>query len=218
MTLPPPYESQRNRGPGRRCGAAALAMVYRNFGIEIDGETLWDELCRDAKKPESSVSVPIRTLHLARNARSRGLAALPCRLRDPWGFLERLFSNENARNLRVVLNHRLREDSPLGHFTVPAGVDPGGETLFVHDPLFGPDRPLSRREILSLWTPRGPDCEISGNIVLLVAQEFSRSVSCPRCECLFGWPTFLLENPELFLRRFCPNCDAAAPLEGSSGR
>ncbi len=198
------YEPQH--GPGRRCGAATLTMIYRDFDLEIPQETTWSELCGDANVTESST--PIRTLHLARHARRHGLVAIPCRLESPWEFLERFFENKYCTETRAILNHRLEPNSSKGHFTVPVAMDVESEAVFLHDPQFGPACRMTRAELLSLWTPRVGRNEISGNIVLLLAKAPSGSATCNRCGEEFGMLKFLHENPTLFRRRFCPSCDA----------
>lgn len=194
MTSGIPFEPQRN-GPGRRrCAAAALTMIYRSFGRTADSGEI------DAELVSGTPSIP--TFHLARHALKRGLSALPCRLRDPWEFLRHA-----PGDIRVVLNHRIRPDSPLGHFTVFLELDPEKETVRIHDPQFGPDRSIEKAALLELWTPTGKNDEITGNVAVLFAERAGANPRiCPRCGGAFD--PF---EPSVFRTVFCPRCDYAIP-------
>ena len=155
-----PFEPQINRPGYRCCGAAALTMVLRSFGLDADQETVQKKIA--GYDPNSRCS---RSFHLSRCALEYGLAAIPCRLQDPWSILT------NPGDIRLILNHRVRPESPLGHYTVFLSANESDETVYVHDPQFGPNRQLTKLELLELWTPKGDDCEITGSIAVLVVRQ-----------------------------------------------
>ncbi len=226
------YEKQGT--PGRRCGAAALVMVYRAWNIHVTQEHVWQELCQDAKGLATDSA--IRTLHLARHATRSGLCAVACRMKKPWEFLTRYFAAQHVTGCartdsQIILNHRLSLDSVKGHFTVPVAFQSHEKKLTVHDPQFGAFLPKTKSEMLELWQPKTdhlgntiPGNEITGNIVLIVSGVTARSDTnvhksflgspisltkqCTRCGETFGLPGFLSENRGLFCRFFCPACDS----------
>lgn len=198
-----PFEAQENRFGRRRCGAAALTMVYRSFGIATDRETIGLEL----DGYESNLN-RARTFHLSRNAVEHGLAAIPCRLRNPWKFLITGISDD----LRIILNHRIRSDSPFGHFTVLIDANKNNETICVHDPQLGPNRTLSKAELLELWTPHGTDDEITGRVAVLISNEPSNEALCKKCENRFSLKPFERYFKDSIQTVFCPWCDALQSL------
>ncbi|MEI4861631.1 hypothetical protein Q8G41_29010, partial [Klebsiella pneumoniae] len=67
-----PYERQVNTLSPRMCGAAALCMVYRSFGVVCSQEEVWPALVAP-----SATGVPCaRTYLLCADALRRGLAAV----------------------------------------------------------------------------------------------------------------------------------------------
>ena len=146
-------------------------MVLRDFGIDVSQQQIWDEI-----KTPVSASNPnefrIETRHLASYARKNGLETLVGRLREPLEFLEKL---RNECGYRFILNHRIRPDSPLGHFTVFVQNRPEENAEILHDPQKGPERIIVRDELAELWKPFGENCEITGNIGVLF---FQNDVDC----------------------------------------
>lgn len=202
----PLFEYQIEK-PGKRCcGAAAICMVLRCFSVLADQETIWDRL------QELSFGLNrAKTFHLARLALEYGLSALPVRLKNPWQTLEIVdFLQDNE--IRVVLNHRVRNDSPKGHYSVFVGMDPNNETVRLHDPQFGPNRRFAKDELLRFWMPlkNVPETEneITGNVAVLFAQRGKQTTTCPKCENAYFYEPFqFLNRKSPFSAVFCPFCD-----------
>ncbi|HBT77879.1 MAG TPA: hypothetical protein DEB39_13365 [Planctomycetaceae bacterium] len=200
-----PYEPQCNREGMRRCGAAALCMVYRSFGIAKDQILLFEEMGRSN-----------RTFQLARHAvRSGYLEALIVRFRDPWEGLLRLRSSD--AEIRVILNHRLRRDAGAGHFSVLVELDCHGKYLVIHDPQFGPSRRLEKDHFMELWQPGGEHCEIRGGVAVLFSKDNKTSQQtdqtaakngrfCDRCSYWINFSCFagIIDDCSHY---FCPLCD-----------
>jgi len=213
-----PYERQSAAPPNRDCGAACLAMVYRSLGREVPQEEIWPAIA----KANRFGSIASTTHLMAKDALSRGFAALAFQPRDP------LLALRRSRDLgiRAILNHRLHSDVPAGHYTVLVDIDE--QRVVLHDPFYGPNRQLSRDEMLELWEPRFPDSEIVGCMLIAVAAgplamqvcELCRtplpaSVACPNCnDPLSLQPAVLLGciNPTCVARAWnyvcCPSCDS----------
>ncbi len=208
-----PYEGQRG---ARDCGAAALCMVYRSFGLACSQDELWQRLARPGPW-----DLPRANTHqLAADALRHGLAALVLQVREPWRALEVIATPA----VRVILNHRDREDSPSGHYTVVVGMD--GDGVLVHDPARGPGRRLSRAELGALWRPGRGRGEVTGHVLAAFAKD-PPAAACPvcraalppliRCPCC-GEPIPLRPAAALgcatdscpartWQRLFCPACD-----------
>ena len=160
------YERQIPSPTERRCGAAALCMVLRDFGIDLSQERIWDEI-KSPVAPSRPNEFRIKTFRLAAFALKYGLDAVVGRLREPFGFLENL---RCEHGYRLILNHRVRPDSSLGHFSVfvkTGKTSTDEQTVWLHDPQKGPDRKISATELADLWKPTGQNCEITGNIAVL---------------------------------------------------
>lgn len=218
-----PYERQIQRPGCRCCGAAALAMVYRSFGFEADQSAIWNELqamngsVETLRNRARSVDLTRHALQAKIPSNSRSLSAIPVRLADPWAALQG-FASIMEGGIRLILNIRTSIDSASGHYSVCSGFDVNRQTVLLHDPQLGPNRPVSREELLELWTPfvkipRSQN-EISGNIALLFAKRESRQhdAICSGCNRPFELKFFRdilflknLYNP--FARIFCPYCD-----------
>src|SRR5262249_5911 len=82
--------------------------------------------------------------------------------------------------IRAVLNHRLKEDGPAGHFTVL--VDINAEHVILHDPFFGASRRVPHVELLELWRPRYLNAEIAGNVLIAIALETAALPPCQLCD------------------------------------
>jgi len=162
------YERQIPSPTERRCGAAALCMVLQDFGVNVSQERIWDAI----KTPVPSKPGEFRTetYRLAAFAREHGVDAIVGRFREPFAFLEQLCCEQGYR---LILNHRLRADSPLGHFTVFVKTEKTaeGQMIILHDPQKGPNRQISQAELAELWKPMGQNSEISGNVGVLFYLE-----------------------------------------------
>src|SRR5262249_52843482 len=101
-----PYEPQRKVPDARMCGAAALCMVYRSFGIPCEQIEVWEQVARGPRGRRAA-----RTHVLCQDAGRRGLSGLILQAADPWAALQRCA----AHGLRVILNHRLSLAKPDGH-------------------------------------------------------------------------------------------------------
>lgn len=139
-------------------------MVLRDFGVDVSQEQIWKEI-KTPVSPSKPDEFRIETYRLAAFARKCGINAIVGRLREPLAFLEKLHCE---RGYRLILNHRIRSDSPLGHFTVFVKMDTDDQTILLHDPQKGPNREISWAELAKLWEPVGQNGEISGNVAVLL--------------------------------------------------
>ncbi len=187
-----PFEPQQAE---RTCGAAALCMVYRSFGLPCTQSEIWDRIAR----PGPWQSLRTNTRQLAADALGQGLAALIQQARDPWGLLQRSMS----RSARAIVNHRPSAGSRAGHYSVVVGLD--DESVIVHDPHRGPSRRLGRAEFLDLWQPAHGGSEITGHVLVAFARVDACSQVCDLC----GKAT-----PELLT---CGNCRAPIRLQPAEG-
>lgn len=201
------YEPQMTIAGARTCGAAALCMVYRSLGRECSQEEVWARLSAGGRTRGG-----LRTHRLAADALSQGLAALVMQATAPWQLLQTCF----AAGVEVILNQRLAIDSPWGHYTVLDRID--AETAWVHDPQFGPGRPIPKAELLQLWQGFHGRSEICGNVAIVISDPPDpvnggcKSTCCPHCQqTILLHPTAALDcgrgSCRSWSRLHCPSCD-----------
>jgi len=209
-----PFEPQQDK---RGCGAAALCMVYRSFGLACLQSEIWPRLARNGPWGLNRTDTRV----LSADALSRGLAALILRGRDPWRVLELSV----AASLRVILNHRPNAASRAGHYSVLVGIN--GDDVVLHDPRVGPFWRLTRAELLELWRPDFGRSEITGQVLVAFTNAPASALSCEICganipqsvTCVNCQKAILL-HPGAMLgcvnatcrnrtweRIFCSNCD-----------
>jgi len=186
-----PYEKQFDVQATRTCGAACLHMVYRSLGMEVPQRMIWPSI---AKKNQYG-SIASTTHLMAADAISRGFAAVAIQARDPLRAL-RLCRDTG---IRAILNHRLKPDSPAGHYTVLVDIDETNVTL--HDPYFGPSRRVTHDVLLKLWQPSLPNSEIVGNFLIGIASDPAPTPPCEVCQT------------ETRASIPCPRCKNAVPLQ-----
>jgi hypothetical protein len=200
-------------------------MAYRSLGVACSQGEVWRRVARDGPGD-------VRRSHtylLGGDALRRGLSAVVLRARHPWRLLEACA----GRPVRIVLNHLLTADSAAGHYSLLVATD--GEHVVIHDPQLGPNRRLSRDELLALWRPRSVRSEITGQVLLALAApndhpaacplcrtDFPLSVSCPGCrERIPLRPAVALGCARTDCRArtwdwvFCPFCDTVVPEAGA---
>jgi hypothetical protein len=212
-----PYERQADSQTGRTCGATCLSMVYRSLGKEVTQAEIWPAIAKENRFGRVSSTTHLMT----RDALSRGFAAMAFQTRHPLHTLR--LCRESG--IRAILNHRLTDDAPTGHYTVLVDID--DRSVVLHDPYFGPARRLSHADLLELWQPLLPGSEIIGNVLIGVVAEprviracdlcrspIPSNVECPRCRRLVGLqPGALLGclNSACIARMWnyicCPSCD-----------
>ena len=188
---PIPYERQASPHTNRMCGAASLSMVYRSFGTPFTQDEIWPRI----SKPNRFGTTASTTHLMARDALSRGFAAVVTQARQPLQTLRLC----REQDIRVILNHRLKADSPAGHFTVLVDID--GEDVVLHDPLFGPRQRLKHAQLLELWQPRFANAEITGNILIAITAREADMPPCPLC------------GETLPSDVACPRCTRPVPLQ-----
>jgi Peptidase C39 family len=157
-----PYEAQLDGPTNRMCGAAALVMVFKSFGLTADQTQIWQQVRTQAADGTwYAMSDSIGAFAL-----NNGLRAVIARINQPIPVLATSWDNQ----VRVIINRRLAQDSFLGHFTVVAGITTGA--VIEHDPQNGPNLPMPDATLLQLWTANGPcpPCEITGNIMIAFDQ------------------------------------------------
>lgn len=220
-----PYEKQFNAESSRTCGAACLSMVYRSLGQEAPQAEIWEAIA----KVNRFGSLASTTHLMVSDALKRGFDAVAIKVRHPIFALRCL----RDTNIRVILNHRLHQDVPTGHYSVLVDID--DRDVILHDPYFGPSRRIFQGELMQLWEP-GANSEIVGQTLIAIAPrqpeeaacEICRipipaAVNCPQC----GKPVSLRPAQAIgcigqacVVRRWmlvcCPSCDymwnfAAAP-------
>jgi Papain-like cysteine protease AvrRpt2 len=167
-----PYERQSEPETGRTCGAACLSMVYRSFGEEVPQTQIWPSIAK-----ANRAGNPASTTHLmARDALTRGFSAIAIQIRHPLQAL-RICLNSGIRS---ILNHRLKEDAPTGHYSVMVDID--DKNVVLHDPYYGPARKVPHAELLGLWQRRFSSSEIVGNMLIGVAAQPSSIAGCQLCQ------------------------------------
>jgi len=165
-------------------------MVYRSFGINCSQ----GEVAARVAKPGPSGFVGARTFLVAQDALARGLGAIVFRATDPL----RALRAGSTSSVRLILNHRPRQESPAGHFTVLVRVE--NDHVVVHDPQIGPNRRIRHGELLELWGPLGASSEITGKVLLAFTKERQTPAPCPKCGSTI---------PDTIT---CPGCRKLIPL------
>ena len=216
ITYPIPYERQSSVESNRTCGAACLSMVYRSLGQEVPQDEIWEAIA----KVNRFGSLACTTHLMVADALKRGFDAVAFKARHP------LFALRCCReaNIRVILNHRLQEESPIGHYSVL--VDIGDRDVTLHDPYFGPARRMTQGELMRLWDP-GANSEIVGETMIAIAPRGPREAACEICRTPLplavvcqrcGKPVFLRPAAGIgcvgegcvvrrWLQVCCPSCD-----------
>ena len=186
-----PYERQSDSQTDRNCGAACLRMVYRSLGKDVPLAQIWPAV----RKQNQSGSFSSTTHLMVRDALSRGFAAVAIQARHPLQVL-RLCRDSG---FRAILNHRPKNDATAGHYSVLVDIDE--KNVVLHDPLYGPARPLPHAELLALWQRRFPSAEIAGNVLIGISAQSTGETACQLCHT----PT-----PSTIE---CPKCKATVPLQ-----
>ena len=189
-----PYERQSEPETGRTCGAACLSMVYRSFGKVIPQTQIWPAIA----KPNRTGTLASTTHLMARDALTRGFSAIAIQVRHPLQALRIC----RQSGVRVILNHRLRQDAPTGHYSVMVDLDE--KNVVLHDPYYGPARNVSHTELLELWQRRFSSSEIAGNMLIGVAAQPAPIAVCQHCQ------TPIPSIAE------CPKCAQKVPLRPSA--
>ena len=198
------------RRPGRRqrkCGAWALEWVYRIFDIEVDTCTLWPKISSEDQFGSEAVA----SHALARDAIERGLDAATLGAKNPWALLRR------APRLSpgVIVCHRLRDGSKLGHFSVVEEVT--DRTICLRDRGHGL-RIIPRNQFLDSWMNAQSDDEFGSGILIVIKKPDSSTLStqhidtmgCRRCGGVIPLkPQALFFGQRDWATFFCPTCDAA---------
>jgi hypothetical protein len=210
-------------------------MVYRSFDKVVSQAEIFPKIA----KYNHRGSLAAATHLIALDALNRGFAAVAIQARHPLQTLRLCLDN----GIRVILNHRLKEDVSTGHFTVLVDID--AQHVVLHDPFLGPSRRVGHAELIELWRPRYLNAEISGNVLIGIADApaplskcslcgaaISPSVPCPNCTRDVALkPAVLLAclNADCPARMWnylcCPSCDftwdlnsAAMPAKPGAGQ
>ncbi len=190
-TLETLFESKSRPQGARDCGAICLSAVYRSLGKEVSPAEIWPEVSK-----ENHFGSLASTTHLmTQDALNRGFAAVAFQARHPLLMLQRC----RDWGVRAILNHRLRQGVPTGHYTVLADID--SQNVVLYDPSYDSSVTLSHSELLELWQPHFPNSEIVGYMLIGVAPRPSEALTCHLCR------TPLPSSIE------CPRCRKAVGLE-----
>jgi hypothetical protein len=218
-----PYELQQGE---RACGAAALCMVYRSFGLDWSQSEIWERIARAGPWDQLRTSTRL----LGADALGCGLAALILKARDPCRALEL----SQGTDVRIILNLRHSATSQAGHYSVFVSID--AEDVVLHDPHWGPFRKLTRAELQELWRPNRGPTEITGHVLVAFAGAPASAVDCELCgantpesvSCVSCQKAIVLRPGDVlgcvnancrartWEQIFCPNCDMG--LHDVSGR
>lgn len=167
-----PYVKQEDQPGSQLCGAASLCMVYQSFGLVCSQAEVWENVSGRSRFSSRRA----HTYRLAADALQRGLSALVLQARQPWAMLQRA----HAHDIRIILNHRIKEGSSQGHFTVLVSIDE--ENAVLHDPQTGPDQAVPREKLLGLWKPTLFRSEVTGHVLVAIgAAGSSPSAACSCC-------------------------------------
>jgi hypothetical protein len=166
-----PYEAQPDRAQRRDCGAACLRMVYASLGKDIPQAEIWPAIAKENRFG----AVSSTTYLMAKDALSRGLAAIAFQARHPLQALRLCLDS----GTRAILNHRPGRESLGGHYSVL--VDMNDREIVLHDPFFGPSRCVPQAEFLELWKPALHNSEISGYMLIAIADESAAASACWLC-------------------------------------
>jgi hypothetical protein len=189
-----PYERQSEPETGRTCGAACLSMVYRSLGEVVPQTQIWPSIA----KPNRGGSLASTTHLMARDALMRGFSAIAIQVRHPLQALRIC----RQSGVRAILNHRLRQDTPTGHYSVMVDLDE--KNVVLHDPYYGPARNVPHAELLELWQRRFSTSEIVGNLLIGVASQPASIAVCELCQT----PIPAIVE--------CPKCAQEVPLRPST--
>ena len=189
MSYTIPFEQQERTDNSRTCGAACLSMVYRSLGKQVPQAEIWEGI----SKVNRFGSLASTTHLMVGDALRRGFDAVAVRARHP------MFALRCCRDagIRIILNHRLHQDVPTGHYSVL--VDIGEQDVTLHDPYFGPSRRISQGELMQLWEG-GANSEIGGHTLIAIAAPLSTPPNCELCDAAI--PAAVP----------CPNCSKAFKL------
>lgn len=191
----------------RQCGAWALSWVYRMLGIHVDVQALWENLAT----LDRFGSEAIASHSIARDAIHRGLDSATLSAKNPWALLHRTSGICEG----IIVCHRLREGSPLGHFSVVEEVS--DRTTALRDQDHGL-RTFSKNQFLDSWMNARADDEFSRGVLIVfnrpdTSGRSTQSIDtmyCKRCDAVIP-----LKPYDLFFGQrdweafFCPSCDAA---------
>jgi hypothetical protein len=228
-----PYYAEEIEKNSRKCGAAALVMVYHSLGMrDVKQYQVW----REIKSRDQFGLWYAKTCALAEDAIRRGLFALVVKLKDDHRF--KVLRRCVDQSIHVILNHRLDSTSPLGHFTVLVDVEDDG--IVVHDTETGrgPCHRVKLHSLYDLWQPlgQGKD-EIKGNVLVAISKSMFNPGICSACSTQIPYsvpcanencareirlePFVVLGciYPSCSLRTWdyivCPRCDSALYLRES---
>jgi hypothetical protein len=189
-----PFEEQNNLEGQRTCGAAALNMVYKSFGITLPQAAIW----RVISLPDAYGGRFARTYRIAFDALLRGVCAVAFKARDPIRAVQMILASGN----RVIMNHRLTADTGVGHYTVALAADE--DKIIFHDPQFGSAQEKPTSLMRELWQLKFTPCEITGNFLIALARNAPSSYTCNKCGVLC--PVSVT----------CPACYLTIPLQPST--
>lgn len=134
------------------CGPATLSMFLSYFDVNVDQDTLGDQM-RPYQHPEGdNDDKTIFSSEFAdwavRYGQGHGLNALY----RPNGSIE-LIKQFVSKDIPVVAKTWLNQKEDIGHFIIVRGYDDNRQIVIVDDSYYGPNRRYSYYDFLSLWQP-----------------------------------------------------------------
>lgn len=165
VTLPVPYIPQINFCA---CGAAALAMVYKYYKLEISQEALFRKYAE--LEPHGSNNFRITTDNLVEDAVSRGFDAqwARVRFRDEKESMEEVSTLLHNYKIPIIVCQKYTDKQPLiGHFRVVIGADESSVVFHDPDPTFGgPHKKWPITKFMKYWQPTGMN--VTGGIMVVI--------------------------------------------------
>jgi predicted double-glycine peptidase len=139
------------------CGAAALEMVYRYFGIkDVSQEEIYEKYKK--LEPHNTGNFRLDTESLVADAQNHGF-------RSDWKKLDLSSKDYVFQALSLLVENDIlvivcqqftEEDKIIGHFRVVVGVNDG--KIILHDPhpkIGGPNLEWSVDKFINLWEETG---------------------------------------------------------------
>lgn len=159
--------------PPGKCGAIALAFVYRRLGKKVPLEAIWKSVRIEKESPRPGLLASSDSL-MCRDALNRGMRAIDLNARYEKGL--ELLKEARRRRVEVILCHGT-EDPAWTHCSVLEGFE--GDSWDVFDPTNGTFSTLSSEDLREVWGRWGD--EGGHHCLVAVTPEVPESSSCSGC-------------------------------------
>ncbi len=164
-----PYIKQINPNA---CGAAALEMVYKFYGLEnVSQEELMQKY--QELEPHGSGNYRMSTDTLITDAREKGFEStwLRANYTNKQDCLSLLKILVETKKIPVIVCQKFTDEMPLiGHFRIVIGVD--NDSIYLHDPnveIGGEKLKWTLDKFFNFWQPTGQN--VTGGILCLITRS-----------------------------------------------